>query len=354
MAELLQRDLGRRPDERVRDPPAGRARGGGGRLPPAGRRRQRPRRARREGFARAIPLDEAPSRGRQGGDRGARQAAAGRSAPNSAPGTSAPTTLLRRSTAQARLSRPDARRGVGPDKRPGRAPPLQSARRGPIPCAWPRTASHRLGLLAFAVCIVLASFAFSAARSEAEARRRADADLRPRCHRLRDQAQRRRPVAGRRRHRLRHDRLGGEVLQQPRLPGRLRGSTESAKSSDSRSPFAYGSGGLDTTKLANGRHTLTATAYAKGSRPASATISVTVSNVAPTPAPSPTPPPAPAPTPAPAPCRLRNRPPRRPRNRRPRRNRPQLRARPDPRGLLDLLGRLDRQAADRRPRRPGT
>ena len=33
------------------------------------------------------------------------------------------------------------------------------------------------------------------------------------------------------------------------------------KSTDSRSPFAYG-GGLDTTKLGNGAHTLTATAYA--------------------------------------------------------------------------------------------
>jgi hypothetical protein len=71
------------------------------------------------------------------------------------------------------------------------------------------------------------------------------------------------------------------------------------KSSDSRAPFVYGSGGLDTTKLANGAHTLTATAYAKGSRPASATISVTVAN--PTSAPKPTPIPAPKPTPTPVP-----------------------------------------------------
>jgi Glycosyl hydrolase family 26 len=74
-----------------------------------------------------------------------------------------------------------------------------------------------------------------------------------------------------------------------------------AKSSDSRSPFAY-NGGLDTTRLANGTHSLTATAYAKGSRPASATISVSVSNSVPTPAPQPDPAPAPAPAPAPTPA----------------------------------------------------
>ncbi|HEX5713240.1 MAG TPA: glycosyl hydrolase [Solirubrobacterales bacterium] len=70
------------------------------------------------------------------------------------------------------------------------------------------------------------------------------------------------------------------------------------KSTDSRSPFAYG-GGLDTTKLSNGAHTLTATAYARGARPASATINVTVSNSKPAPKPAPTP--SPTPTPAPAP-----------------------------------------------------
>jgi hypothetical protein len=73
------------------------------------------------------------------------------------------------------------------------------------------------------------------------------------------------------------------------------------KSSDSRSPFIYGSGSLDTTKLADGSHALTATAYAKGSRPASATIGVTVSNTAPTPKPIPTPSPTPAPTQTPVP-----------------------------------------------------
>ncbi len=77
------------------------------------------------------------------------------------------------------------------------------------------------------------------------------------------------------------------------------------KSSDSRAPFAYN---LDTTKLADGRHTLTAIAYSRGSRPASATINVTVANAttqspapAPTPQPSSTPAPAPTPNPEPTP-----------------------------------------------------
>ena len=77
---------------------------------------------------------------------------------------------------------------------------------------------------------------------------------------------------------------------------------------DKRSPFTYGNG-LDTTKLANGVHRLTATAYAKHAKPASATIQVTVYNPspggepvpAPEPAPEPTPEPAPAPEPAPEP-----------------------------------------------------
>jgi hypothetical protein len=76
------------------------------------------------------------------------------------------------------------------------------------------------------------------------------------------------------------------------------------KASDSRSPFVYGNGSLDTTRLADGRHTLTATAYARDSRPASATVTVTVSNKAtptPSPAPAPNPTPAPQPTPNPVP-----------------------------------------------------
>jgi hypothetical protein len=74
--------------------------------------------------------------------------------------------------------------------------------------------------------------------------------------------------------------------------------------SDSTSPYTFSSG-LDTTKLGNGRHTLTATVYARGSRPASATVTTKVSNTvpapAPTPAPEPTPEPQPTPTPEPEP-----------------------------------------------------
>ncbi len=72
------------------------------------------------------------------------------------------------------------------------------------------------------------------------------------------------------------------------------------KWTDTRSPFVYGGGALDTTKLSDGRHTLTATAYAKNSRPASATVTVNVAN-APAPAPQPTPTPAPTPNPTPTP-----------------------------------------------------
>jgi Glycosyl hydrolase family 26/Bacterial Ig domain len=69
-----------------------------------------------------------------------------------------------------------------------------------------------------------------------------------------------------------------------------------AKFSDSTAPY---SGSLDTTKLANGNHTLSATAY--GSRGVKATTSVTVkvSNTTSTPAPQPAPEPAPTPEPAP-------------------------------------------------------
>jgi hypothetical protein len=51
----------------------------------------------------------------------------------------------------------------------------------------------------------------------------------------------------------------------------------SVKSSDPSSPFSYAAG-LDTAKLANGVHRLTATAYAPGTKPASATVQVTVGN----------------------------------------------------------------------------
>jgi mannan endo-1,4-beta-mannosidase len=74
------------------------------------------------------------------------------------------------------------------------------------------------------------------------------------------------------------------------------------EASDKSSPYAYANG-LDTTKLGNGRHVLTATAYARNSRPGSATVVVYVDNPAaePAPEPAPTPAPEPAPTPAPEP-----------------------------------------------------
>ncbi|HYG96563.1 MAG TPA: Ig-like domain-containing protein, partial [Solirubrobacterales bacterium] len=70
--------------------------------------------------------------------------------------------------------------------------------------------------------------------------------------------------------------------------------------SDNSAPYTYSSG-LDTTRLGNGRHTLTATVYARGLRPASAAIVVYVSNPVPQPAPVPAPTPAPTPQPTPVP-----------------------------------------------------
>jgi Glycosyl hydrolase family 26 len=76
------------------------------------------------------------------------------------------------------------------------------------------------------------------------------------------------------------------------------------RGSDGSAPYGL-YGGLDTTRLGNGPHTLTATVYARGARPASASVQVVVANSAPAPAPpssTPTPaPPTTAPAPAPAP-----------------------------------------------------
>jgi hypothetical protein len=69
-----------------------------------------------------------------------------------------------------------------------------------------------------------------------------------------------------------------------------------AKYSDSSAPF---SGNLDTTKLVNGNHTLSATAY--GPRGVKATTSVTVNVSNPVPVPTPEPEPTPAPEPEPTP-----------------------------------------------------
>jgi hypothetical protein len=80
------------------------------------------------------------------------------------------------------------------------------------------------------------------------------------------------------------------------------------KATDTKAPFTYGSG-LDTTKLTNGGHRLTATAYPYRGSSASASVQVTVSNqsapaapvTAPEPTPEPTPTPSPEPTPIPVP-----------------------------------------------------
>jgi Glycosyl hydrolase family 26/Bacterial Ig domain len=69
-----------------------------------------------------------------------------------------------------------------------------------------------------------------------------------------------------------------------------------AKFSDSSAPY---SGSLDTTKLGNGNHTLSATAYGSKGVKSTTSVTVKVSNTAPTPAPAPEPTPTPEPTPAP-------------------------------------------------------
>src|SRR3954452_8845903 len=76
-----------------------------------------------------------------------------------------------------------------------------------------------------------------------------------------------------------------------------------AKWTDTSAPFTYGAdaGSLDTTRLGNGSHTLSATAYgAKGAK-AATKVTVTVANKAPESGPAPEPEPAPAPAPAPQP-----------------------------------------------------
>jgi hypothetical protein len=163
----------------------------------------------------------------------------------------------------------------------------------------------RIALLAFATLAALAGFAFAAASSEAKPRdavqmRTFARGATPSAAKLAVVAQS--PADG--------ATISGAVAWEVKASSsrvyRIDFAIDgSLKSSDARFPFTYGSGSLDTTKLANGSHTLTATAYARGSRPASATISVTVSNIAPTPkstpAPTPTPKPTPTPTPKPAP-----------------------------------------------------
>jgi len=75
------------------------------------------------------------------------------------------------------------------------------------------------------------------------------------------------------------------------------------KWADSSAPFTYGAdgGSLDTTKLSNGTHTLSATAFGSKGVRATTKVTVTVSNTAPTPDPEPTPEPEPTPVPTPQP-----------------------------------------------------
>jgi mannan endo-1,4-beta-mannosidase len=91
--------------------------------------------------------------------------------------------------------------------------------------------------------------------------------------------------------------IGWEVAVTSGAPSKVEFLVDGvAKFSDSSAPYG---GSLDTTKLGNGNHTLSATAY--GSRGVKVTTSVTVkaSNTAPAPEPEPTPELTPEPEPAP-------------------------------------------------------
>jgi beta-mannanase len=89
--------------------------------------------------------------------------------------------------------------------------------------------------------------------------------------------------------------IAWEVTVSAGAPGKVEFLVDgTAAFSDSSAPFA---GTLDTTKLANGNHTLSATAY--GSRGVRATTSVTVKVSNASPAPTPTPEPEPLPEPLP-------------------------------------------------------
>jgi hypothetical protein len=74
----------------------------------------------------------------------------------------------------------------------------------------------------------------------------------------------------------------------------------STKWSQAAAPYVYGgvSGGLNTTTLANGAHTLTATAYGSRGTRANTAVTVTVQNTAPGTEPVPTPETEPAPAPS--------------------------------------------------------
>jgi hypothetical protein len=77
----------------------------------------------------------------------------------------------------------------------------------------------------------------------------------------------------------------------------------SAVASQTSAPYLYGGAGgkLDTAKLSNGTHTLTAIAYGSKGVKATTGVTVTVTNTAPLEAPAPQPSPEPEPAPEPAP-----------------------------------------------------
>ena len=75
------------------------------------------------------------------------------------------------------------------------------------------------------------------------------------------------------------------------------------KWTDSTAPYTFAAdgGSLDTAKLGNGPHALSATAYGEKGVKATTKVTVTVANSAPAPAPEPAPAPTPEPAPAPQP-----------------------------------------------------
>jgi hypothetical protein len=85
-------------------------------------------------------------------------------------------------------------------------------------------------------------------------------------------------------------------------PSRVDFAVDGSKTwSQATAPYTYGGSGgvLDSKTLANGAHTLTATAFGAKGLKGSSTVTVNVENAAPAPEPAPEPEPAPVPAPAP-------------------------------------------------------
>jgi hypothetical protein len=91
--------------------------------------------------------------------------------------------------------------------------------------------------------------------------------------------------------------IGWEVAVTAGSPAKVEFLVDGAAAfSDSSAPFG---GSLDTTKLANGNHTLSATAYGSKGVKATTSVTVNVSNAGPIPTPEPEPEPEPTPEPTP-------------------------------------------------------